>query len=161
MNVLLDSYLIVHNNISHTKHKATRKSGISEHVHGVCFCIEIIVFVLVTYWSEVPENTNSCFCQTHIVPQLLALFSSQALDSLTLHKHLSTNEEVNIMFMFDRMSMKLYSEEIFLLILYVFLFKHNSQSILIHIFIKERSQLIMYDLAASVYIIAIQFELLI
>ena len=59
------------------------------------------------------------------------------------------------------MSMKLYSEEIFLLILYVFLFKHNSQSILIHIFIKERSQLIMYDLAASVYIIAIQFELLI
>ena len=39
-----------------------------------------------------------------------------------------------------------------------YLIVHNDIS---HTFIKERSQLIMYDLAASVYIIAIQFELLI
>ena len=118
------------------------------------------MLALVSYGSEIVKDANSDFGQSHVVPELLTLFWTKRTNCFTFDEDLSTNMEVHKVLMSYLLTMEVNREIILSCMRYSTLIEYDFQSILVHIFIEERTEFLMDCLATSVYLITISFQLL-
>ena len=133
---------------------------LSEEIHYVGVCVKIVMFALISYGSEVVKDANSDFGQSHVIPELLTLFWTKRTNCFTFDEDLSTNMEVHKVLMSYLLPMEVNREIILSCMRYSTLIEYDFQSILVHIFIEERTEFLMDCLATSVYLITISFQLL-
>ena len=108
------------------------------------------MLALVSYGSEVVKDANSDFGQPHVVPELLTLFWTKRSNCFTFDEHLFTNIEVYIVLMSYLLAMKLNRKIILSCMRYSTLIEYDFQSILVHIFIEERTEFLMDCLATPI-----------
>ena len=117
------------------------------------------MFTLVMSRSKVNEYAYRDFCQTHIVPQLLALGCPQGIHGLTFNDNVLLTEEINIVLVLKRVSVKIHGEIVFLLKGDTSFFEDDGQSFLIHILVQERAECAMDFVKCAVQVITILTQL--
>ena len=129
-------------------------------VHHAGGGVQIISFAFVLDRCEVIQDSDACGGEAHIVPELLTLLRADMLNRLALHKDIIADQEVHEMLMLDALTMELDGEIILALEGDVRLRERDSQCLLIHILIEERTHVAMDDLAAADDVIGVGTELL-
>jgi len=113
------------------------------------------MFTLIMSRSKVNEYTYRDFCQTHIVPQLLALDRPQGIHCLTFNNDVFLTEEICIVFMLKRMTVEIYGEIVFFLKSNPSFLEDDGQRFLIHILIQEWAKSTMDFMKCSVQVVTI------
>ena len=113
------------------------------------------MFTLIMSRSKVNEYAYRDFCQTHIVPQLLALDRSQGIHCLTFNNDVFLTEEICIVFMLKRMTVEIYGEIVFFLKSNPSFLEDDGQRFLIHILIQEWAKSTMDFMKCSVQVVTI------
>lgn len=93
------------------------------------------MLVLVFNRSEIPQYSNSGISKAHIIPQLLAMFRTEAFSCLAFDDYITTNKKVYKVLMLNTPSVELYRKIIFPFIVKIVFLHTYFKSVLIYVFV--------------------------